>query len=63
MEAAEAVAMADQHRLQVARVLTLAAESALADIDAALQRLAEAPTELASAAPSRSRGSGWRCCR
>ena len=40
-EAAEAMATADQNRLQVARVLTLAAESALSDIDTALQRLAD----------------------
>ena len=33
------MATADQARLQVSRVLTLAAESALEDIDAALQRL------------------------
>ena len=33
--------LADQTRLQVTRVLTLAAESALAEIDAALQRLEE----------------------
>ena len=39
VEAAEATATADQERLQVSRVLTLAAESALEDIDAALQRL------------------------
>jgi DnaK suppressor protein len=39
VEAAEAMATADQARLQVSRVLTLAAESALEDIDAALQRL------------------------
>ena len=36
---AEAMATDDQARLQVSRVLTLAAESALEDIDAALQRL------------------------
>lgn len=36
---AEAMATADQARLQVSHVLTLAAESALEDIDAALQRL------------------------
>ena len=41
VEAAEAVASGDQNRLQVARVLTLAAESALSDIDTALQRLAD----------------------
>ena len=40
-DAAEAVATADQNRLQVTRVLTLAAESALSEIDAALQRLVE----------------------
>jgi RNA polymerase-binding transcription factor len=39
VDAAEAVATADQNRLQVTRVLTLAAEAALSDIDAALQRL------------------------
>ena len=39
VEAAEAMATADQPRIQVCRVLTLAAESALEDIDAALQRL------------------------
>jgi DnaK suppressor protein len=38
-EAAEAMATADQNRLQVTRVLTLAAEAALSEIDAALQRL------------------------
>jgi RNA polymerase-binding transcription factor DksA len=36
---AEAMATDDQARLQVSRFLTLAAESALEDIDAALQRL------------------------
>jgi DnaK suppressor protein len=36
---AETMATDDQARLQVSRVLTLAAESALEDIDAALQRL------------------------
>jgi len=41
VEAAEAVASGDQNRLQVARVLTLAAESALSDIDTALKRLAD----------------------
>jgi DnaK suppressor protein len=40
-EAAEAMATADQNRLQVTRVLTLAAEAALSEIDAALQRLEE----------------------
>jgi RNA polymerase-binding transcription factor DksA len=35
------VSTADQNRLEVTRVLTLAAESALEDIDAALQRLEE----------------------
>lgn len=39
--AEDEVATADEPRLQVARVLTLAAESALADIDAALRRLEE----------------------
>ena len=39
VETAAAMATADQARLQVSRVLTLAAESALEDIDAALQRL------------------------
>jgi DnaK suppressor protein len=39
VDAAEAVATADQSRLQVTRVLTLAAEAALSEIDAALQRL------------------------
>jgi DnaK suppressor protein len=39
VDAAEAMATADQSRLQVTRVLTLAAEAALSDIDAALQRL------------------------
>src|SRR5688500_18711624 len=39
VDAAEAVSTADQNRLEVSRVLTLAAESALEDIDAALQRL------------------------
>jgi DnaK suppressor protein len=38
-DAAEALATADQNRLQVTRVLTLAAEAALWEIDAALQRL------------------------
>jgi DnaK suppressor protein len=40
-EAAEVMATADQNRLQVTRVLTLAAEAALSEIDAALQRLEE----------------------
>src|SRR5215212_2998351 len=39
VEAAEAMATADQNRLQVTRLLTLAAEAALSEIDAALQRL------------------------
>ena len=39
VDAAESAAAADQNRLQVTRVLTLAAEAALLDIDAALQRL------------------------
>ena len=41
VDAAESVAAADQNRLQVTRVLTLAAESALSEIDAALQRLVD----------------------
>jgi RNA polymerase-binding transcription factor len=41
VDAAEAMATADQNRLQVTRVLTLAAETALSEIDAALQRLEE----------------------
>jgi RNA polymerase-binding transcription factor DksA len=41
VEAAEAMATVDQNRLQVTRVLTLAAEAALSEIDAALQRLEE----------------------
>jgi DnaK suppressor protein len=41
MNAAEAQATADEPRLQVTPVLTLAAESALSEIDAALQRLEE----------------------
>lgn len=39
VDAAEALAIADQNRLQVTRVLTLAAESALSEIDAAFRRL------------------------
>jgi DnaK suppressor protein len=38
-DAAEAIATADDPRLQVTRVLKLAAESALADIEGALRRL------------------------
>jgi DnaK suppressor protein len=41
VDAAEAMATTDQNRLQVTRVLTLAAEAALSEIDAALQRLEE----------------------
>jgi DnaK suppressor protein len=41
VDAAEEIATADQNRLQVTRVLTLAAEAALSEIDAALQRLEE----------------------
>ena len=41
VDAAEAMATADQNRLQVTRVLTLAAEAALSEIDASLQRLEE----------------------
>jgi DnaK suppressor protein len=41
VDAAEAMATADQNRLQVTRVLTLAAEAALSEIEAALQRLEE----------------------
>jgi RNA polymerase-binding transcription factor len=39
VDAAEATATADQNRLQVTRVLTLAAEAALSEIVAALERL------------------------
>jgi DnaK suppressor protein len=39
VDAAEAMASSDQSRLQVTRVLTLAAEAALSEIDAALHRL------------------------
>jgi DnaK suppressor protein len=41
VDAAEAMATADQNRRQITRVLTLAAEAALSEIDAALQRLEE----------------------
>jgi len=41
VDAAEAMATADQNRLQITRVLTLAAEAALSEIDGALQRLEE----------------------
>jgi RNA polymerase-binding transcription factor DksA len=41
VDAAEMMATADQDRLQVNRVLTLAAEAAMSEIDAALQRLEE----------------------
>ena len=41
VDAAEAMATADQNRFEVTRVLTLAAETALSEIDAALQRLEE----------------------
>ena len=41
VDAAEAMATADQNRFEVTRVLTLAAEAALSEIDAALQRLEE----------------------
>jgi RNA polymerase-binding transcription factor DksA len=41
VDAAEAMATADQNRLQVTRVLTLAAETALSETDAVLQRLEE----------------------
>jgi len=41
VDAAEPMATADQNRLQVTRVLTLAAETALSEIDAAMQRLEE----------------------
>lgn len=39
LDAAEAVANADDQRLQVTRVLKVAAEAALVEIDAALRRL------------------------
>jgi DnaK suppressor protein len=39
VDSAEAMATSDQSRLQVTRVLALAAEAALSDIDGALQRL------------------------
>jgi DnaK suppressor protein len=39
VDAAEAMTTADESRLQVTRLLRLAAEAALLDIDAALQRL------------------------
>jgi RNA polymerase-binding transcription factor DksA len=41
VDAAEAMATADQNRRQITRVLTLAAEAALSKTDAALQRLEE----------------------
>jgi RNA polymerase-binding transcription factor DksA len=41
VDAAEALATADQNRLQVTRVLTLAAEAALSEIHAAFRRLEE----------------------
>ena len=41
VDTAEAMATADQNRFEVTRVLTLAAEAALSEIDAALQRLKE----------------------
>jgi len=41
VDAAEAMATADQNRLQITRVLTLAAEAALLEIDGALQQLEE----------------------
>jgi DnaK suppressor protein len=41
VDAAGAMATADQNRRQITRVLTLAAEAALSEIDAALQRLEE----------------------
>jgi len=41
VDAADAMATADQNRFEVTRVLTLAAEAALSEIDAALQRLEE----------------------
>jgi DnaK suppressor protein len=41
VDAAQAAASADEPRLQVTRTLTLAAEAALSEIDAALQRLEE----------------------
>ena len=41
VEAAQAAASADEPRLQVTRTLTLAAEAALSEIDAALRRLEE----------------------
>ena len=41
VDAAEAMATADQNRFEVTRVLTLAAAAALSEIDAALQRLEE----------------------
>jgi RNA polymerase-binding transcription factor len=41
VDTAEAMATADQNRFEVTRVLTLAAEAALSEIDAALQRLEE----------------------
>ena len=39
VDAAQAAASADERRLQVTHTLTLAAEAALSEIDAALQRL------------------------
>ena len=41
VDAAQAAASADEPRLQVTRTLTLAAEAALSEIDAALRRLEE----------------------
>src|SRR4029453_9039186 len=41
VDAAQAAASADEPRFQVTRTLTLAAEAALSEIDAALQRLEE----------------------
>ena len=39
VDAAEAIAISDQNRLQVTRAIRQAAEAALSEIDAALQRL------------------------
>jgi hypothetical protein len=63
VDATEAVATGDECRLQVTRVLQVAAESAVGEIEAALSDWRTAPTEYANAALSRSRSSAWRSCR
>jgi DnaK suppressor protein len=61
--AAEPASSTDAARRQITRALTVAAESVLSDIDAALNRLQHGTYGSASTARRRSRSNVWRPCR